>query len=149
MTITDADISRLLAIGDIHGRGDALGTLLEVVSVDPSDRLVFLGDYIDGGPDSAMALDLVREMVDRKRAVALRGNHDDELINVLERPELFEPWARSRGRSTVQSYGLHGRTGDIETIERRHGTLLRSLRLWHEEPEAIFVHAGVEPRIPM
>jgi len=88
-------------------------------------------------------------MLKRPGIVALRGNHDDELINLLEPPELFEAWARSRGGGTVESYGFERRAADLKLIARRHGDLLRSLRYWREEPEAIVVHAGVEPGIPV
>ena len=140
---------RLLAIGDIHGRARSLRALLDAVQVNDQDRLIFLGDYVDGGPDSAETLDLLQAMLERPRTVALRGNHDDELINVLDMPDHFEAWASTRGQETVQSYGLNGSAADLAVIERRHGEVLRSLRLWHEEPEAIFVHAGLDPAVPM
>jgi len=145
--MNSADESRLLAVGDIHGQAGSLRTLIEAVRPTTHDRLVFLGDYVDGGSDSAAALDLVDAMLERSRTVALRGNHDEELLGALERADLFDDWASSRGVSTVCSYG----PSDMHraAIERRHGDLLRSLRYWHEEPEAIFVHAGVEPGIPM
>ncbi|TVQ33611.1 MAG: serine/threonine protein phosphatase [Phycisphaeraceae bacterium] len=137
--------ARLLAIGDIHGQVRSLRALLDAIQVKDQDRLIFLGDYVDGGPDSAETLDLVQAMTSRPRTVALRGNHDDELINVLQMPQHFGAWATKRGRETVRSYGLDENTADHVEIERRHGEFLRSTRLWQEEPEAIFVHAGVDP----
>ena len=140
---------RLLAIGDIHGQADHIEVLLDVVRPTPADRLILLGDYVGGGPESARALDIVGRLIRQLGAVALRGNHDDVMINALDDPDIFERWARGHGAETVASYGTSTDRPSAAAIERRHGPLLRSLKLWHEEPEAIFVHAGVEPALPM
>ncbi len=139
---------RLLAIGDVHGQANHLESLVDAVAPAAGDRLILLGDYVDGGPDAARTLDLVARLQAEHGAVALRGNHDDALAGVLERPDVFPDWAAGMGRRTAASYG--GDASDLrDRIADRHGALLDSLADWHEEPEAIFVHAAVDPTRPM
>jgi serine/threonine protein phosphatase 1 len=67
---------RTLAIGDIHGCLAALDDLLAAVAPQPDDLLVFLGDYVDRGPDSRGVLDRLIELCRTHRVVPLRGNHE-------------------------------------------------------------------------
>jgi hypothetical protein len=81
-------------IGDIHGCAEALTTL--VAKLPPADRLVFCGDLINRGPGIEAAMDLAWELVERGRAVWLRGNHEAELLNDLRRGE----WQALRALAT-------------------------------------------------
>ncbi|MEZ4600756.1 MAG: metallophosphoesterase family protein [Syntrophotaleaceae bacterium] len=68
---------KLIAIGDIHGHLAKLERLLEIVGPETNDRLVFLGDFIDRGPDSKGVIDYLLSIADRFPAtVFLRGNHE-------------------------------------------------------------------------
>lgn len=90
-----------VAIGDVHGCLD----LLELaVARFPDQSLVFLGDYIDRGPDSRGVLRLVRKLVEAGRAVALMGNHDLWMTEVLLDGQDPTLWYMNGGEQTMQSY---------------------------------------------
>src|SRR5438128_6850305 len=72
----NSPMARTLAIGDIHGCLTALDTLLGFVRPTPEDRLIFLGDYIDRGPDSKGVLNRLIELKRIRRFICLRGNHE-------------------------------------------------------------------------
>lgn len=75
---------RLLAIGDIHGHLEKLSRLLEVVAPTDQDQMVFLGDYIDRGPQSREVIDCLLDLRKRfPRTVFLRGNHEQMLLDAL------------------------------------------------------------------
>lgn len=144
---------RLLAIGDIHGQADALDTLLELIEPTPEDRLILLGDYVTGGPDSARVLDRVADLLARGNTVALRGNHDEAFASVLESQDTYDNqtdgWPGLYRPETHASYRNIGIQPTRKSISARHAHLLEKLKDWHEEPEAIFVHACVDPLLPM
>jgi serine/threonine protein phosphatase 1 len=140
---------RLLAIGDIHGQLAAFESLLGLIRLTPDDRLVLLGDYVDSGGDSAGVLDLVSHLLDRGNVFALRGNHDEVMLNALGDRSCFHTWMHGMGRSTIESYDGDGEEDLYNAIRRRHLAVLDRLLPWHEEPEAIFVHAAVDHALPM
>jgi len=75
---------RLIAIGDIHGHLDKLERLLQLIMPTDNDKLVFLGDYIDRGPDSAGVVDHLIQLPDRfPQTVFLRGNHEQVAMDAL------------------------------------------------------------------
>ena len=74
---------RLIAIGDIHGCHTALRGLLAAIAPQPHDTLVLLGDYVDRGPDSRQVIELLVELQQRTNVVALLGNHEEMMLNVL------------------------------------------------------------------
>src|SRR4051794_4584430 len=96
---------RTLAIGDIHGCLQALCTLLDAVGLNPDDRVITLGDYVDRGPDSKGVLDRLTELYAAGQLVALRGNHDQMMIDVFHGgdPAL---WLSCGGPATLRSYGI-------------------------------------------
>ncbi len=72
---------RLLTIGDIHGHTIALNALLDELSPSSSDDLVFLGDYVDKGPDVAGTLELLSKLSREHDWIFLRGNHDQMMLD--------------------------------------------------------------------
>jgi len=99
---------RILAIGDIHGCTTAFDTLLAAVNLQPSDRLITLGDYIDRGPDSKVVIERLIALHDTGQLVALRGNHEQMILNVRSRGEEFR-WLYGCGRdATLASYSVGG-----------------------------------------
>ena len=73
---------RLAFVGDVHGELDALHSLLRILSNESAHHLVFLGDLVDRGPDSAGCVHLVRELVETGRATCLMGNHELNLLRL-------------------------------------------------------------------
>ncbi|HEX3851051.1 MAG TPA: metallophosphoesterase, partial [Polyangiaceae bacterium] len=79
---------RTFAIGDIHGETKHLYKLMSTLpKLDAEDTVVFLGDYVDRGPQSAQVVDFVRSLPGKTPAkvVALRGNHEDAWLRVIDR----------------------------------------------------------------
>ena len=136
----------IYAIGDIHGRDDCLERLHHEISKDALERpgeklLVYVGDYVDRGPDSADVVDRVMsgppEGIDRQ--VALLGNHEELMINHYSRNDTMKIWLLNGGDKTRASYGT-----DRERLER-HLDWMVELPLYHQEGRYLFVHAGIVP----
>jgi serine/threonine protein phosphatase 1 len=158
---------RIYAFGDIHGRSDLLKELLAVIDADiaqnPVSRPieVFLGDYIDRGPDSAQTLDLLLERGLFRETVFLKGNHEAFLMEVLRDPGKLEDWRQFGGLQTLMSYGLQptlnpdsAEQADLiraltEVMPRDHLTFLEGLKPSFVCGDFFFVHAGVRPGIPL
>lgn len=159
--------TRVYAVGDIHGRVDLLDSLLTRIDADiatsPIEHPihVFLGDYIDRGPDSRAVID---RLIDRKLShemICLKGNHEALLLEFLENPEIFINWRRWGGSETLMSYGL-APSGLIGTEQRKYlaDALLQAFPKKHRDffsslitkyvcGDYFFVHAGVRPGISL
>jgi serine/threonine protein phosphatase 1 len=137
--------SRLLAIGDIHGCMSQLLNLVEQVELQESDQLVFLGDYIDRGPESAEVIDYLLGLQELfPQTIFLRGNHEQMLLDFLNGgdPTMF---LLNGGTKTLASYQVRGDW----PLPERHRTFLESLALFFETEDFIFVHAGLRPGLPL
>ncbi|MGB3472813.1 MAG: metallophosphoesterase [Erythrobacter sp.] len=160
--------TRVYAIGDVHGRHDLLVELLTLIvnhweaSLTHPRRveLIFLGDVIDRGPDSARCLELVADLVERGAAMMLKGNHEDMLLeSVSGNPAAIQAWLRHGGLETLASYSIDPpREGEdtwdfterlLEQIPSRHLDVLRAAPTSHRCGTYFFVHAGVKPGIPL
>ena len=128
---------RRYAIGDIHGCSKALRTLIETIDPKPDDELVFLGDYIDRGPDSRNVIDQLIELQQRCRTILLRGNHEVMLLAVAVRGMDETVWLENGGQATVASYG-----GTLDRIPTNHMEFYQNLQSYYETDDHIFVHAG-------
>lgn len=133
--------ARLLAFGDIHGCRAQLRTLLETVAPDEHDRLIFLGDYIDRGPDSAGVIDDLLELRARcPQCIFLRGNHEQMLLDALagsdSRLFLF-----NGGDRTIASYRERG----AWPPPAEHLAFFQQLPALYTTEQFIFVHAGLRP----
>ncbi len=137
-------------IGDVHARPNLIEQLLRDVPWNVSeDKIIFLGDLIDRGPDAQGVVDLVMQLADSNpNIVVLRGNHEQMLLDCLDYqdPQWLVP--ENGGLTTVESYGydLH----EIEDISEiilpdAHIEFFRSLPFYHEDEQAIYVHAGLIP----
>lgn len=135
---------RRFVIGDIHGCSKALQALADEIAPTRDDTLIFLGDYIDRGPDSRGVIDLIVQLTRQTRVIALRGNHEVMLMAVLFGGLDPEFWTKSGGQSTVASYG-----GSLERVPQSHLDFFRSLRSHHEMENEIFIHAGYNPMCPI
>src|SRR5262249_7555317 len=103
---------RIYAIGDIHGRADALENVFARIDADrlfrPITRSVeiFLGDYVDRGPATREVLDLLLARGRMHEVVLLRGNHEVFFLEFFNNPSLFDMWRQNGGLATLMSYGL-------------------------------------------
>lgn len=132
---------RLLAVGDIHGCCRTLRKLLAAIRPGRSDRLVFLGDYIDRGPDPRGVVDTLLALRRRvPRCVFLMGNHERMLLDALAGRNL-PLYLANGGAVTLRAYTVNGRL----KMPAAHRRFFRSLRLFYETGTHIFVHAGLRP----
>lgn len=163
------DDHRLYAIGDIHGRYDLLQLLLTKVDADAESfegqtTLVFLGDYVDRGPQSKAVLDFLIELerVSRHELVFLLGNHEQTMLDFLADAPASEHWLRYGGLETLASYGVQISSEDLsksslsrvrstlrDNLDASHLDFLRRLRLSYEQGDYYFAHAGVRPDIDL
>ena len=151
---------RLLAIGDIHGCLRAFTTLLDAVALQPDDRIITLGDYVDRGPNSRGVLDRLIELHSTGRLVVLRGNHD---IMMLDARHSTDPmWVACGGGATLLSYGATdqqiedaiekgGHYGDLLLkVPPGHWRFLEEECLpWYETETHFFVHANADADLPL
>jgi len=145
MTSRGAEADRLtFAIGDIHGCSAALHRLLglcrDYAESSPC-RFVFIGDYIDRGPDSAGAIRTIRALDD---TVCLMGNHEALLLEALETGDPSN-WLRNGGDRTLESYGVDR----PEALPQADLTWIGALRPCFDDGLRFFVHAGIAPGIPL
>jgi serine/threonine protein phosphatase 1 len=150
----------LFIIGDIHGRIDLLDRLLNSAPEDA--QLVFVGDLIDRGEDSAQVLTRVKALC-TQGAICLMGNHEKMLLDFLERPtESGARWLRNGGLQTLQSYGVRGisdRASEAALLAARDtleialpqgmADWLRGLPLHYSNGNIHAVHAGADPALDM
>jgi serine/threonine protein phosphatase 1 len=160
-------------VGDIHGRADLLELMLELIdahiggtgSVDP--HLVFVGNYIDHGPDSATVLARMQELTETfpDNVACLMGSHERMVLDFLADPALRGPrWLRGGGDATLRSLGVE--LGDLspsaspslfkETAARLANALGTATQRWLSERPLSWssgnlwvVHAGADPLRPM
>ena len=164
---------RLYAIGDIHGRLDLLVTLLDLIEEDQEERaelpvtLIFLGDYIDRGPDSKGVVDrLVRGFSPLYTPIFLKGNHEALLLSFLKEPFSGANWLRNGGDAALLSYGVgletlqmvfwDGPKGLVEAqrqflavLPEAHLLFYKGLKLSCHLGGYFFTHAGIRPKVPL
>ena len=91
-------MSRTLVIGDIHGSYKALQQILERAAVTVNDRLIFLGDYVDGWGQSPEVIDFLIAFKTSHNCIFMRGNHDDLLLRWLKTGQYTEEWFTHGGK---------------------------------------------------
>ena len=143
-------MTRTYAIGDIHGCLDKLIRLMALCYADAGERpakFIFLGDYIDRGPDSqGVAEFLMTLQQDRPDdVICLMGNHEDMLLAAVDAPDWEENWLGNGGIQTLQSYGL----ATVAGIPQEHIEWMRNLPKFHDDGQRFFVHAGIHPIRPL
>lgn len=133
---------RTILVGDLHGMYDEAVALMKKCDVSASDRVIFLGDYVDRGPDNAKCCDLVRhrEQVQGTPAGIL-GNHEERHLQ-------YDDEFLRRGSVNVQ---VPTHVATRSQLKPEHFTWFRSLPLFIRIPEhnAVAVHAGVFPGRPI
>jgi len=158
------------AIGDVHGRLDLLEDLVahirEDVAQHPSDSarsLIFLGDYVDRGPESRGVVDAVMsDLLPGFTTVRLMGNHEEAMLSFLDGESDGLDWLSFGGLETLLSYGVPLRSlpnsGEavkalqaalIEAVPERHVAFFRNCLLHYSVGDYVFVHAGVRPGITL
>lgn len=150
------DPGQLYAVGDIHGCHDLLVAALDAIAAHAGQRsatIVFLGDYIDRGPDSRAVVETLMAGPRREGEsfVCLMGNHEDMLCAAADRAgdlEALAFWLTNGGDSTLRSYGVDDAM-DARAVPAGHRAWMAGLPLFHEDEHRQYVHAGLEPGVPL
>ncbi len=157
---------RVYAVGDIHGCSRQLDAILARIATDPAEGitqrfLVFLGDYVDRGPDSKGVIERLLNPPAGFDVIAVRGNHDQTLLDFLADPAVYGVWREFGGRDTLLSYGVTPPLFDhIEDFERARNDLAAALPAAHRQflerlvggrriGGYYFTHAGVRPGVAL
>lgn len=129
---------RTLVIGDIHGGLKALIQLLNVAKVTVNDKLIFLGDYVDGWSESAPLMDYLIELNETHNCVFIKGNHDVWCEAWLKNGNANETWLFHGGQLTVDSYKSYD-----DTEKLKHLNFFEIMPFYFEsEDNNLYIHAG-------
>ena len=159
----------IYAVGDIHGRADLLAALLRQIEADAQASeakkrtLIFLGDYVDRGPEVRGVIEmLVSGLPQGFAAHFLKGNHEALLLGFLDDPSRLAAWLLNDGDTTMASYGV-----DVDALNRArarpaewrdafaavlpdaHLRFFRDLELSVARGDYFFVHGGIKPGVPL
>jgi serine/threonine protein phosphatase 1 len=164
------DGRRIYAIGDIHGERELAERLLAKIRLDMAEHpapagaaVIFLGDYIDRGPDSRGVLDLLSDdPIPGCETRFLRGNHEQAMLDFLSDPVAHGIWLDFGGVETLASYGILSSRGRLTpdkllalagqlaiALSARHRDFLAGLEPYVVEGDFAFIHAGLRPGIPL
>ena len=157
----------IYGVGDIHGQREMLDNALALIEADGGRDVpvVFVGDLVDRGPDARGVIEtLMAGQAQGRDWTVVRGNHDQLFLEFLEEKRIwFErirsniSWLNPRmgGNTTLASYGVEA-TEDMtnwaaarEAVPEAHKAFLRGLPWYHQVGELLFVHAGIDPRMPL
>lgn len=147
-------------VGDVHGEAKQLEALINRIPLQDNDQLIFVGDYIDRGSDSKAVIDYLVKLNKEFRTIFLKGNHEDFLLASLlpdykasyhYNNQPFETWIFNGGAETLASYDVIGITAggvwDLQ-IPNSHKKFYQDLKIWHEDDDCYYVHAGLQNKIP-
>lgn len=150
---------KTFVVGDVHGRGAQLSSLLEMLPRDEAlDTLIFLGDLIDRGFDAPGCVTQVFELcrADPERVICLRGNHEQMMLDFIDGASDIWLTPVTGGQRTFEQYtgrGLKARTDDeldearhtiVSSVPAEHLTFFRNLPHYYENDHALYVHAGLD-----
>jgi serine/threonine protein phosphatase 1 len=141
-------------IGDIHGCADEIRHLIDALPLARGDRVVFLGDYIDRGPDSHGVVSYLRSLQQQHEEidfVFLKGNHEDMLLSYLglsgQHGDMF---LINGGKATLASYGIGPENLTarhiLSAIPSTHLEFYGQLKNYHLMDPFLCVHAGIHPQ---
>ena len=161
---------RLYVIGDIHGCVDLLHEKHLQIKADAATltapdkcTVIYLGDYIDGGPASREVIEAVLGKGLRSlKKITLMGNHERMLLDFHADAKTGQRWLDTLGRTTLGSYGVQAPAGQLtrdqlkelqtsfrSALPKQHLRFLKSLQLLHISGDYAFVHAGIRPDVPI
>lgn len=131
-------MKRTLVIGDIHGGLRALIQLLGRTNIHSNDRLIFLGDYVDGWSESAAVIDFLIELNKRHSCIFIKGNHDIWCQEWLQSGKPNNIWLQHGGTATIKSYEDYSSEKIAE-----HSFFFECMKDYYiDEQNRLFIHAG-------
>ncbi len=131
-------MKRTLVIGDIHGGLKAVHQLFEKANVTIEDKLIFLGDYVDGWSESAGVMDYMIQLSNSHDCIFIKGNHDVWCEGWLRTGEADKTWLLHGGVPTMNSYAAADTSKKIQ-----HLNFLERMPYYYiDEQNRLFIHAG-------
>lgn len=131
-------MSRTLVVGDIHGGFKALQQIFERAEVTPNDKLIFLGDYVDGWSESSRIIQFLIDLSQKQECIFIKGNHDawcEDWLALGQNPDM---WLFNGGKSTVESYAEY----PLEVLDN-HLEFFQRMKSYHvDNQNRLFIHAG-------
>ena len=130
---------RTFAIGDIHGGLKALIQVLNKLELKDGDKIIFMGDYVDGWSESAQVIQFLMDLSQKFDCIFIKGNHDVWCENWLRKSSDVNPsWYIHGGKETMESY-----EGFSEDEKKLHLNFFQNLPLYHlDDNNRLFLHAG-------
>jgi serine/threonine protein phosphatase 1 len=144
-------MARLLAFGDIHGCSMQLDALWAAIQPQPDDTIIFLGDYVDRGPNSKGVLDRLIAWKKQFQIVCLCGNHELMMLRSRENLDELKHWCSHGGFECLASYSkVLGRMAKIDQVPEEHWNFIEN-QTWnyYETDRFVFVHANLDPNVPL
>lgn len=137
--------NRIYAIGDIHGCFNSMKELIEnKIQLRKEDKLIFLGDYIDRGPDSKKVLDYIIELQNNDYdIVTLLGNHESMLVAAYYNESAISKWIQNGGSETLRSFDIDS----LKAIDPKYIDFFKNLKFYYEFDKQLFVHAGFNDKL--
>jgi serine/threonine protein phosphatase 1 len=134
-------MTRHIVIGDIHGCKKTLEALILELKLTTDDLLIFLGDYVDRGPDSAGVIRFLMQLSQTYNCVFLRGNHEQMMLDSLQDAQMMQSWLKYGGAETLMSFHVES----VYEVPADIIEWLEHLPYYFVTHQAIYVHAGVNP----
>lgn len=134
---------RYIAITDIHGELDKLNSVLSKIKTRSDDVFVFMGDYIDRGPNSKGVVDRILAQANTHECIYLIGSHEYAYLNSQNDEYYNFLFWNYGGPATIKSYG------NFENIGKTHGEFFKALKFYYLTDKYLFVHAGINPTYPL
>lgn len=134
-------MEKFVTIGDIHGCGKTLIQLLSKLEPYYERTFIFIGDYIDRGPNSKLVIDVLLQLSSKVNCIFLKGNHE-LMMEQAFRDKIPVNWTRYGGLQTMISLGIKNVNGDMP---EPYGQFIKNTLLYFETDEYFFVHGGVPP----
>lgn len=139
----------VFAIGDIHGCYAALKAVFKSANIRPGDTVVFLGDYVSRGPDTAKVIRWILKKGSDYQFITLRGNHEVMMLRARKGKKHFKEWLSYGGSSILESYGVPKEPGWEERIPQAHWKFLKETGKYWQFENFVFVHAGLKPGVSL
>ena len=136
-------MGRIIGISDIHAEADKLSNLLDNISPQKDDLIVFMGDYIDRGPKAREVVDNIIDLGNFCHCIYLIGSHEYAMLHANSDDYYNYLFWNYGGDKTVQSYG------SFENITNIHGDFFNSLKPYYISGKYLFVHAGLRIGTPL
>ena len=143
-------MQKIFVVGDIHGCFDKLCALMDKIPINfKRDQLIFIGDYIDRGSDSVEVVDYLIDLKKRVPGIIfLKGNHEDMLENYLDGSDRFT-YLLNGGQRTLDEYLKRSNDPGKYPVPSAHLEFFKSLHLYYQTDDYIFVHAGLRKKVPL